>query len=241
MINPTYRRNLPHIQPPEGTFFITYRLFGSIPKAVIERLKMEHAIALQAIDRELSKTYPESPDSGRITPESGDSGYGTDLEQQRQSILKKKNAIAGKLYFKKFDDVLDDPTLNEPHWLRNQGAAAFELNNIQFYAKKYFDLHTACIMSNHVHILLTMKAGAPILWKVLRDMKKYSSRQVKKMLELEGQFWEHESYDHLVRDGEFERIFFYILNNPVKAKVVDDWRDYPFTYASPALMQDYGL
>lgn len=30
-----YRRNLPHIQPFDGCFFITYRLYGSLPKFVI--------------------------------------------------------------------------------------------------------------------------------------------------------------------------------------------------------------
>ena len=30
-----YERHLPHIHPPDATFFITFRLAGSIPKAII--------------------------------------------------------------------------------------------------------------------------------------------------------------------------------------------------------------
>ena len=32
-----YRRNLPHIIPFDGKFFITYRLFGSLPKHIIDK------------------------------------------------------------------------------------------------------------------------------------------------------------------------------------------------------------
>ena len=37
-----YDRNLPHIQPEEATFFITYRLYGSIPVNKIVELKKEY-------------------------------------------------------------------------------------------------------------------------------------------------------------------------------------------------------
>jgi len=208
--NHTYRRNLRHIQPPEGTFFITYRLFGSIPKPVIQKMKVGHEMAIREIDLEFSSD--QNTDDG-----------------------KQKRQVANKRYFKKFDDFLDANVLNAPHWLMQPNVAKFELNNIQYYAQRYFELHTACIMSNHVHLLLTMKPNAPMLWKVMRDMKKYSSRHIKQMLDLQGQFWENESYDHVVRSTEFERIFYYILNNPVKAKVVKEWSDYPYTYVCPKL------
>jgi REP element-mobilizing transposase RayT len=33
-----YRRNLPHIQPKNGAFFVTFRLFNSIPESVLKQL-----------------------------------------------------------------------------------------------------------------------------------------------------------------------------------------------------------
>jgi len=36
-----YRRTLPHIQPPNATFFVTFRLAGSVPKSVLEQWKQE--------------------------------------------------------------------------------------------------------------------------------------------------------------------------------------------------------
>ena len=46
MLNPLahrdyYRRHLPHYQPPEATLFVTFRLHGSLPAEVIDRLKAE--------------------------------------------------------------------------------------------------------------------------------------------------------------------------------------------------------
>ena len=39
-----YTRNLPHWQPEEDYFFITYRLAGSLPVSVIKTLKEEYAV-----------------------------------------------------------------------------------------------------------------------------------------------------------------------------------------------------
>jgi hypothetical protein len=38
---PSYRRRLPHIQPPGAIFFITFRLAGSIPASVLRALVEE--------------------------------------------------------------------------------------------------------------------------------------------------------------------------------------------------------
>jgi hypothetical protein len=48
----------------------------------------------------------------------------------------------------------------------------------------------------------------------------------------EGAFWQHENYDHFVRSGaELERIIKYVLYNPVKAKLIDDWAKWKWTYS----------
>ena len=38
---PFYRRNLPHIQPPGATFFVTFHLAGSLPRTVLQQWKTE--------------------------------------------------------------------------------------------------------------------------------------------------------------------------------------------------------
>lgn len=43
-ITPEYRRKLPHFQPKDGVFFITFRLHGTLPKHIMEHLKDEYEI-----------------------------------------------------------------------------------------------------------------------------------------------------------------------------------------------------
>lgn len=37
-----YRRNLPHWQPPEAQYFITFRLAGSLPKEATHKIKSQY-------------------------------------------------------------------------------------------------------------------------------------------------------------------------------------------------------
>jgi putative transposase len=78
------------------------------------------------------------------------------------------------------------------------------------------DLHAYVIMPNHVHVLMAPKMPPP---KLMQSIKGASARAANKMLGTSGQpFWQHESYDHVVRTPEeFSKIRRYIENNPVKA------------------------
>ena len=38
---PSYRRNLPHLQPKGATFFITFRLAGSLPETLVDQWRQE--------------------------------------------------------------------------------------------------------------------------------------------------------------------------------------------------------
>jgi len=46
-----YRKNLPHIQPPGATLFVTFRLAGSIPAAVQQQLLEEARWSEKALER----------------------------------------------------------------------------------------------------------------------------------------------------------------------------------------------
>ncbi|HMV49120.1 MAG TPA: hypothetical protein PLD20_27740 [Blastocatellia bacterium] len=48
---PEYRRNLPHLQPPGATFFVTFRLTDSIPQTVINRWHEERVALAKMLDR----------------------------------------------------------------------------------------------------------------------------------------------------------------------------------------------
>lgn len=232
MENYFYRKKLPHWQPPEGTFFITFRLFGSIPKPVIERLKSAYDDALYQIEAQ------EAEEVGKVRKEQNIMGkLPLDILRKIESISNKKRYDEQKRYFKRFEDFLDS-NLNEPHYLKNPDVAALNAQSLHFYDEKRYKLWAFCIMSNHVHVLLTLLPGAPNLWKVVQDIKKFTAAKGNQILGRKGEkFWEDESYDHLVREkeGEFDRILRYILNNPVKAGIVEEWQAYNWSFCPPDL------
>ena len=109
---------------------------------------------------------------------------------------------------------------------------------------KVFDLHAFCIMPNHVHAVferLSKSGWQPDhgdtlechsdLPKIMQSLKRHTARQANLTLGREGAFWQDESYDHVIRDGEeYIRIVNYILEDPVKAGLVSRWDEWPWTY-----------
>jgi putative transposase len=70
--------------------------------------------------------------------------------------------------------------------------------------------------------------------KWLGALKGFTWHRAIQMLGLhDTPFWQDESYDHLVRDGQFDRIKRYIENNPVKAGLVSTPEDFPRSSAAP--------
>jgi REP element-mobilizing transposase RayT len=86
-------------------------------------------------------------------------------------------------------------------------------------------------MPNHVHVVVSLPDEAPPLVKTLQRLKGYSALQANKVMGRTGQFWQRETYDHIVRSPEeMTRVIAYVINNPVKAGLVDNWEAWPHTY-----------
>lgn len=261
-----YRRRLPHWQPPEATFFVTYRLAGSIPQAEIKRVRD----AYEAEIRLLRDSVPQTGFLGDSVPQTGFLGdsvpqiqiergfvgfmvdaegvgavgaerssarLGVDVEQILVRLLRRKQKIAEKRQYKSWDDFLDSK-LNAPYWLENKAVAELNMKAIQFYDGKLYRLLACTIMSNHVHLMIELLPGAPPLFKVMQNLKRYTALHSNRMLNRTGPFWEEESYDHVVRDYEFDRIFWYILNNPVKAGLVKHWSLWKWTFCDVLIWED---
>ena len=216
-----YKRKLPHIQPKEGTYFITYRLYGSIPMSVIKSIQDSYDFEIKILEQEFS----QNQNFKQLSPE---------LQHQIKTVFDKKKYDLGKISFKKYDEYLDN-NLNKPYWLKNPEIAKINMDALHFHNDKSYKLHAATIMSNHIHVMFTLLPKAPPLWKVMQSIKGFTGRQSNKILDRvgEGNFWEEESYDRWVRSKEFEKIFWYILNNPVKAKLVKNWKDWEWSYCDP--------
>jgi len=70
----------------------------------------------------------------------------------------------------------------------------------------------------------------------MHSLKARSARECKLILSRSGQFWEQESFDHVIRPGKFDATVRYVLNNPVKAGLVNDWRDWRGNYCRKELL-----
>lgn len=76
--------------------------------------------------------------------------------------------------------------------------------------------------------------------RITHSINRYTSLTCNKILRTEGEYWQHESYDHWVRDiDELERIMRYIEENPVKAGLVKTPETWP--YSSAYLRKQLGL
>ncbi len=215
-----YRRNLPHIHPQNGLFFITFRLAGSLPVPIIQQLKNEREIQIKTLAQKLSPK---------------------ELATETCKIDKRN--------FAKFDEWLDNSS-EGPQWLLDQDVAQIVANKIHELDGQRFRLIAYCIMSNHVHLLIDMidfdncmqgklrgKTKDYPLADILRLLKGSTARKCNLKLERSGAFWHNESYDHYVRDGEeLGRIVEYILNNPIKAGLVEEWQEWRFNYCNTTFM-----
>ena len=107
--------------------------------------------------------------------------------------------------------------------------------NLHFHADTRYELIAYCIMPNHVHVVLMplLKDNKEYysLAQIMHTMKGYTALLANRLLKRTGAFWQHESYDHMVRDAaELDRVIAYVVTNPLKAGLVKEWQDWPWTY-----------
>jgi REP element-mobilizing transposase RayT len=95
-------------------------------------------------------------------------------------------------------------------------------------------LHCVCLMPQHVHMVISVEQdGKP----VPQFVKLFKSRIA---WHLRGRLpqgpWQRSFYDRVVRRTEDLRsVCLYVLQNPQAAGLVDDWRNYEFSWLAPEL------
>lgn len=136
---------------------------------------------------------------------------------------------------------------NHPSYsLCHPDIAAIVKDAFHFYAEKKYCLHSYCIMSNHIHILFQplkdQNVNSYHLTKIVQGLKSYTAKKINQLLDSSGRVWEKGYFDRIIRnETDYWNVVEYILNNPVKARVVKNWEDYPYSYWNSLLQQRYGL
>ena len=142
---------------------------------------------------------------------------------------------AQKRHFGHFDELLSRAS-HGPTWLGQPAIAQVVAASLHYFDGMGYELLSYCLMPNHEHLLVALPPEAPLLARTLQRIKGYTALQANKLLRRTGSFWQAESYDHVVRNGELERILSYIMHNPVKAGLVAEWQQWPYTYVAPTLL-----
>jgi putative transposase len=205
-----YKRRLPHAYIQNNPVFITWRLKFTLPRQVLQSLK------------EQKEVFEKNMDT-----------LGNEYQQLQKFLFSKKQ-------FNWLDEHLTSDA-SYPQILKRSDVAEIIINAMHFLDTKKYCLHSFCIMPNHVHVLLTPYSDASesntSLSEITHSLKRFTAREINKLLGKEGALWNKESYDHYIRnEKEFERILEYIKQNPVKAGLVMNWQDWQYTWVDESLL-----
>ena len=220
---PSYYRhnNQPHIQPIGATFSITILTHDAVPEPEIKALRDKRDRALHKIELD------GAPD-----------------KDYRDSLMH-------ALYENELEDLLNQKRQQEYPFKNYLAAEAF-IQRVKQYHKQYYHLLALVVMANHVHLLLDFSVQLPLnhdgismpkgytkLGVVMNRIKGGGAYDVNRAIGREGPLWGKRYYDRYIRSAKhLHQAFWYILRNPVKAGLVEQWEEYPYTYAHPGLLED---
>ncbi len=142
------------------------------------------------------------------------------------------------------------------------------LDSLRFcQTKKGLRIHAWCIMSNHIHLIIS-RASTPTLSDILRDLKKYTSVRILEAIQKAEtresrkgwmlwlfrsageknpnnehyQFWQQENHpEELVTPPFLKQKMDYLHNNPVVAGLVDEPWEYRLSSARDYMTDRKGL
>ncbi len=204
------RKKQPHFQTHETSYSITILLHDAVTGPDLEKLR-------KALAAEIANINHDDMDRKELRRAEARSRNFEALEKLLHSkrsqshMLKNLHAIrACKDYFLKFNDEL-------------------------------YKMHAFSIMSNHAHLLLDLcpqLAHAELedlewpLDRLIGRLKGGSAYAINQTLGRDGKLWMKGYYDWYVRTANhYDWVRKYILQNPVKAGLVDDWREHAGTWA----------
>jgi putative transposase len=197
-----YHRNLPHWRQEGATYFTTFRLADSIPRALFAQWNHERKIWLEA-----NGVLESMGKSDRAT------AY-TKIDEKRRKHFERDNA---RRLFRELDQCHGSCLFEHEACRAILREAMFHFDGERYGTGDFV------IMPNHVHWIIQPLEGHA-LEDILQSIKRFSSVQLAKQgLCAGGRLWQSESHDHIIRDREeLARIREYIKMNPKKAELRDD-------------------
>ena len=129
----------------------------------------------------------------------------SELEDERRVWLKANpepwTAEQSQAYYERFSAKIDEwlDAGSGSCMLKDERAAKFVADALIHFDGERYDLGAWVIMPNHVHVVVTPRDGHHI-GDILHSWKSFTAHKINELLGRTGRFWQHESYDHIVRN-----------------------------------------
>lgn len=193
------RRYLPHWFQPGVAVFITFRTADSMPRDVIRMWDREvrEWLARRGIRLLTGQALPEPEDL----------------------------PVAVRRGYVRRRDRLWHWNLDRCHGeclLKHRDVAEIVLDSLRHFDGHRYDLDSAVIMPNHVHLIAQFRPPVTCR-RQCSSWLRYSARQINKRLGRHGTFWQSEPFDHLIRsEAQFHYLRRYIADNGSAAGLAED-------------------
>jgi REP element-mobilizing transposase RayT len=235
-----YQRHLPHWRQDGATYFVTFRLADALPQDKLKELadlkanwEQGHPGCGTPLSRGATKDCGTALQS-RLLDETAQESRPTNLSRPTHLSHSKDLSLPTNFGRPGIDAAREKRArlLQErvDHWL-DQGMggcvlADASLASILVSAMHHFDgdryeLGCYVVMPNHAHVIVRpLLPEAHPLETIVGSWKKYSSRRIQHALQREGELWQDESYDSILRDaGHLWRAIQYVGVNPENARL----------------------
>ena len=139
------------------------------------------------------------------------------LRQHQPALTPERRAELEEFYREKLESELDKG--HGACLLKDEANAAIVEQALRYFDGERYWLGHYVVMPNHVHLLVRPIMGHE-LSAILRSWKTFSAREINLRTAKTGQLWQHESFDHIVREEhELDKFSSYIAENPQRARL----------------------
>ncbi|MGZ8867824.1 MAG: REP-associated tyrosine transposase [Thermoanaerobaculia bacterium] len=123
----------------------------------------------------------------------------------------------------------------QDRWVLPDAARDITLEHLVRVKERFSAMLTTIVMPDHVHIVMSPlerpNGMTYDLADILHGIKGVTGRRINRCFNRIGPVWQHESWDHELRNDESVRQKSdYVANNPVRAGLVEKPEDYPWLW-----------